>query len=182
MLIGHRLWTRWSTTFVILIAMSVCPAVRAFAQSENKPSLLSDVAKRVALDPTTYAPALLGYDATVRDWNSSQPFFRYGFVEHNARFTVSGRPDDVAMGYQAGRQKILGDAWGNLQMSLVNNAASAIFEHVLIEKYPDHPKLVRTLGWVERIGFASFMSYQLSAEHYRQWHMNDQKAQQLGLR
>jgi hypothetical protein len=35
---------------------------------------------------------------------------------------------------------------------------------------------------VERIGFASLMSYQLSAEHYRQWHLNDQKAQQLGLR
>src|SRR5262249_33715572 len=53
--------------------------------------------KDVTLDPTTYAPAIIAYDATVRDWNSSQPFFRNGFLEQNARFTVSGQANDTAV-------------------------------------------------------------------------------------
>jgi len=41
---------------------------------------------------------------------------------------------------------------------------------------------VRTLGWMERISFASFMSYKLSEAHYRQAAENIVRARQLGFR
>jgi hypothetical protein len=157
-------------------------ATRGDAQDKKPTSLFGDVVKHVVLDPTTYAPALLGYDATLRDWKSSQPFFQNGYVERNPRFTVSGLAADRAIGYEAGRQQIQRDAWANLQMSLVNNATNAVIDHLLVNRYPEHAKLLRTIGWVERIGFASFMSYRLSGEHYRQWRLNERQAQQLGLR
>jgi hypothetical protein len=149
---------------------------------DNRPSFLLDVTKRVVLDPTTYAPAIIAYDATMRDWKSSQPFFQNGFVEHNVRFTVSGRADDFPVDYGVGRRRILSDALANLEMSAVNNVTDSMFEHVLGERYPNHRKLIRALGWIEKSAFASYMSYRLSAAHYRQWQQNEQMASQLGQR
>lgn len=134
------------------------------------------------LDPTTYTPAILNYHATMRDWDSSQPFFQHGYIEHNARFTLSGRPDDIAIGYKAGRHQILRDAFGVLQVSVVNNATTRLIDHVLIARYPQHRKLFRTLGWIERVGFASYVSYQTSSMHYRQAQLNEQRAGDLHLR
>jgi hypothetical protein len=54
-------------------------------------------------------------------------------------------------------------------------------EQVLLEKYPDHPKLVKTLGWIERSVFASYWSYRLSSAHFRQWNWTKQQAAALGL-
>ena len=96
--------------------------------------------------------------------------------------TITGRPNDVAMSYGDGQRRILTDALVTLQMSVVNNVADQMFERMLLSRFPEHRKLVKTLGWVERTTFASFLSYQLSAQHYRQASMNAQRAQQMGLR
>jgi len=150
--------------------------------AQEQPSLLGDTVKKVVLDPTTYAPAIIAYDATMRDWNSSQPFFRNGYVEHNERFTRTGLPNDLPISYEAGQSRILSDALVTLEISVVNNVADRLFERMLLTRFPDHPKLVRALGWVERGAFASYMSYSLSARHYRQAAANTQRAQQLGFR
>jgi hypothetical protein len=52
---------------------------------------------------------------------------------------------------------------------------------VLVNKFPNHRKLVRTLGWAQRISFASFKAYRLSAKHYRQAGQNARLAEQLGF-
>src|SRR5580765_4150495 len=81
--------------FTLMLALASAPL--AFAQNEKPSSGFAGVMKGVFFDPTTYAPAVIGYDATMKDWNTSQPFFQSGFVEHNQRFTVTGRPDDTAV-------------------------------------------------------------------------------------
>jgi hypothetical protein len=134
----------------------------------------------VILDPTTYAPTIVAWEATRLDWRSSQIFFQNGFFEHNPRFTVSGRSDDVAIGYAAGNRKILTDSLAILQFSLVNNASARLTERLLMRRFPNQRKLLRTIGWVERSGVASYWSYRLSAGHLRQWQANGRRAQQLG--
>jgi hypothetical protein len=181
MLTRQQSRVRCLATFVLLAAIMLSTAEVAFAQEEHRSSIFTDILKDVALDPTTYAPAIIGYDATMRDWNTSQPFFQSGYVEHNARFTVSGLPNDRAIGYEAGKHQILMDSLTNLQMSLVNNVTDRLIERVLIERHPQHRTLFRALGWAERIGFASAMSYKLSAAHYRQAGQNQQLAQQIGI-
>ncbi len=174
-------WARRSTASTLCaVFVVVLAAPAAFAQEQ--PSLLGDTLKNVVLDPTTYAPAAIAYDATMRDWHSSQPFFRNGYLERNERFTISGRPNDMPVSYQVGRQRILQDAFLNLQVSVVTNVTSHIFEHTLADRFPKHRKLVRTLGWLQRIGLASYLSYRLSAAHYRQAEENQRRAAQLGLR
>jgi len=176
---------RFICSAVCALTLLLSP-VYASAQGQNdtteQPSFLRDVAKRVFLDPTTYAPAILGYDATRRDWKSSQPFFQNGFIERNPRFTISGRGNDLAVTYGEGNRRIFNDAIANFEMSLMNNATDALFERVLADRYPNHRKLIRTLGWVEKSAFASYMSYKLSAAHYRQWQQNVQMSGRLGLK
>lgn len=171
---------------IVFAATLMLSPVHMLAQgtttAEDRPSLLLDVTRRVIFDPTTYAPAIVGYDSTMRDWKSSQPFFQNGFVERNARFTVSGRPGDVPVSYQEGNKRILADAVANLQMSVVNNLTDSIFEHTLGQRYPTHRKLIRALGWIEKSAFASYTAYRLSQAHYRQWRQNEQTALQLGMK
>jgi len=117
----------------------------------------------------------------MRDWRTSQPFFQHGFHESNARFTVNGLPNDVAVSYGAGRRIIRADALESLKRSAVNNVAEQIIERVLVNKYPNHRKFIRAVGWAQRISFASFKAYRLSAPHYRQAAQNAQLAEQLGF-
>jgi hypothetical protein len=84
--------------------------------------------------------------------------------------------------YDVGRRKILSDAFVTLEMSLINNVSSQVFERVLIDRFPERRKLVRTLGWIERTAFASFMAYHLSAQHYNQAAANQAYAQQMGFK
>jgi hypothetical protein len=167
-----------ASAIVSLLALSSAPAV--FAQEESRSSAVADVFKGVVFDPTTYAPSLIQYHATMRDWNTSQPFFHNGFVERNARFTVSGRPNDLPIGYDAGRSLILKDALTTLGVSAAQNLTSRIVERALLARYPDHPKVVKTIGWIQRIAVGSLMSYRLSAAHYRQAALNEQRARELG--
>jgi len=166
----------------VLTALLLSSAVSAIAQDRGERSFTADVIARVVLDPTTYAPAALAYDATMRDWRSSQPFFQHGIYESNARFTVSGLPNDVAVSYGAGQRIIRADTLVSLKRSAINNFAEQIIERVLVNKYPNHRKLVRAVGWTQRISFASFKAYRLSAAHYRQAGQNERLAEQLGFK
>jgi hypothetical protein len=137
--------------------------------------------RQIALDPTTYAPSIIAYEATKLDWDTSQVFFRNGYVEGNARFTMNGLPNSTPISYSQGNHKILMDSLGILGGSMANNFVERSFEQLLMERYPDHPKLVRMLGWIERSAFAGYWSYRLSAAHFHQWEQNKQQAAALGL-
>lgn len=167
---------------LVVITMILASAQFAFAQDEKRPSGVGDVVKGVFFDPTTYAPALISYHATMRDWNTSQPFFQNGFVEHNQRFTVTGRPDDTALSYMIGRKQIVKDTVTTFGFTAAQNATSRLVERALLQKFPEHRKAVKTIGWIQRISLASLMSYQMSASHYRQAQSNAQRAAALGLR
>src|SRR5687767_886851 len=89
---------------VMVAALLFGPAV-ARAQDGNRP-LVWDVAKKVLVDPTTYAPAVISFAAMRWDWRTSQVLFDRGWIEGNPQFTVSGRPNDVPMSYAEGNRLI----------------------------------------------------------------------------
>ena len=169
--------TRW----FILSIMILTPAA-ASAQNENDSNFFWDVTKAVVFDPTTYVPATLTYTSMRMDWDTSQTLFRNGWVEQNHRFTMSGRPNDIPVSYADGNKRIRQMALLHLQESVINNAATHIFERVLSEKYPQHRKMFKVLSWVERIAFASYVSYMASSNHFKQAERNRQLAVQYGYR
>ena len=164
----------------VLIASCLLVPTVARAQELEPPSWLGDIAKRVVIDPTTYLPAIVAYDAERRDWQTSQPFFQHGYLERNPRFTLSGLPNSQPLSYSAGNRQVLLDALLGVETSVVNNVASNAIERALVQRYPEHRKLWRAISWAERISFASYMTYHLSVEHYRQAQWNGQVAQQQG--
>ena len=167
---------------LLLLAMMILTPTIASAQAEPDSNFLWDVTKAVVFDPTTYAPATLSYTSMKMDWDSSQTLFRNGWVEQNRRFTLSGRPNDVPVSFAEGNNRIRHMALMHLQESLVNNVAANVFERVLAEKYPQHRKLFKVLSWVERVAFASYVSYVASASHFKQTERNRQLALQYGYR
>jgi hypothetical protein len=167
--------------FVLGSIVLLAPTIVA-AQSEPQSSIVWDVTKSVLLDPTTYAPATLSYTSMRMDWETSQPLFRAGWLERNHRFTLSGRPNDRPISYDAGNRKIRNMALLHLQESIVNNVAANVFERVLSEKHPQHRKLFKTLSWIERIAFSSYVSYLASVNHFKQAELNRQLAVQYGYR
>jgi len=138
--------------------------------------------RQVIFDPTTYAPAIIAYQSTKLDWDTSQVFFRHGYVEGNPRFTVTGNPNDTPLPYGRGDRKILTDSLQIMGVSMTNNFFERTFEQMMIERFPNHPRLVKTLGWIERSAFASYWSYRMSANHFRQWKANERMANDLGLK
>ena len=167
---------------LILLSMLILTPAVASAQAEADSNIVWDVTKAVLFDPTTYAPATLSYTSMKMDWNSSQPLFRNGWVEQNRRFTLSGRANDVPVSYAEGNKRIRQMALLHLQESLINNVAANVFERVLADKYPQHRKLFKVLSWVERIAFASYVSYVASASHFKQTERNRQLALEYGYR
>ena len=161
--------------WVVLLGLSV-----ASAQDQDRSSAVFDIFKRVVSDPTTYVPALVSAEAQYLDWQSSQVFFQHGSLERNPEFTVSGRADDTPVTYEAGNRQIVNDAFRTLGSSLVNNVTVAIVERALIKRYPTHRKLLRGIGWTERIAYASWLSYRQSATYFHQWRRNGELAQQFG--
>ncbi len=133
-------------------------------------------------DPTTYAPALVGYGSAQLDWASSQPLFRRGFVEKNPRYTITGTTCSTPISYGAGNRKIAGSALRLLGVSAGHNLASAALEQYLRRRWPDHPRAVGALLWVERLAFAGWQSYYRSKDHLRQWQSNERLNRQLGDR
>jgi hypothetical protein len=150
------------------------------ALAQDWPGPVSDVFRQVVFDPTTYAPAVLSFTAERLDWKSSQVFFQHGYVEHNPQFTISGRPDDVPISYGAGKRRITANALADLTASAMNNVSSRVVERVLIARFPKRQKLIRALGWVERISFATTLATVQSSRHFRQWRENERLARELG--
>jgi hypothetical protein len=180
--------SRFASAITILLVLMISVLATPAAAQDRDRDVRADentvwsVAKGVLLDPTTYAPAAVSYTATKLDWNTSQVFFQNGFVERNPRFTVTGRSGDAPISFQAGNSRILGDSLAILQISALHNAGSQVLERVLLAKNPEHRKLIKTLGWVERIAVSSYWSYTLSEQHWRQWRANQDMAQSLNLR
>jgi hypothetical protein len=166
---------------LLSMMMTLTPAI-ASAQAEADSNVFWDVTKAVVFDPTTYAPATLSYTSMKLDWESSQTLFRNGWVEQNHRFTMSGRANDMPVSFADGNKKIRQMAFLHLQESIINNVAAKVFERVLAQKYPEHRKLFKVLSWVERIAFASYVSYAASANHFKQTERNRQLAIQYGYR
>jgi hypothetical protein len=164
---------------VIAAIVLLLPPPLASAQTEERPYAW-DVARAVLIDPTTYAPALLSYESMRQDWKSSQVLFANGWVEQNPRFTISGRANDVPVGYHEGNSRIRGAALTVLQYSAVNNLSARIAERLLVARYPHRKTLIRTLSWVERIAFASLLTYSNSADHLRQASSNRRLAREYG--
>jgi hypothetical protein len=172
---------RTINSWILLTVITLTPTV-ASAQSESDSSVFWDVTKSVVLDPTTYAPATLAYTSLKMDWDSSQVLFRNGWVEQNYRFTITGRPNDKPISYADGNRKIRQMALLHLQESVINNVAANVFDRVLSAKYPQHRKLFKTLSWIERIAFSSYVSYLASSKHFKQARRNHELALQYGYR
>jgi hypothetical protein len=162
-----------------VIALLLIVPAAATAQ-EGATAVALDVVRQVAIDPTTYAPAVISFVATSQDWKTSQVLFSHGWVEANPRFTVSGLPNDVPVAYSEGKRMIRRDALTLLQYSMLNNVAAAVGSRLLMSRYPSHKKLVRVLSWVERIAFASLVTYRNSADHLRQAGTNRRLAREYG--
>ena len=170
------------TALRVLIAAMLLPlmSVSALAQAERTRAFAWDVARAVLIDPTTYAPPLISYAAIRQDWKTSQILFANGWVEQNPRFTINGRPNDIPVAYDEGNARIRSAAFGILQYSAGNNAGARIVERMLIARYPHRKTLIRTLSWVERIAFASILTYRNSASHFRQASNNRRLAHEHG--
>jgi hypothetical protein len=166
---------------VLILAMLLgfLPA-SALAQAKEGRPLAWDVARAALIDPTTYAPALIYYKAIQQDWKTSQVLFTHGWFEQNPRFTVSGRPNDLPVSYDAGTTRIRHAAVTVLQYSTANNVSTLVVERFLIARYPRRKTLIRTLSWIERIAFASALTYRNSAGHLRQAAKNRRLAREYG--
>ena len=151
----------WIYLFVLAVVFT--PAV-VTAQDNGRSNIVVDLTKAVLFDPTTYTPAALSYTSQRMDWKTSQVLFNAGWMEHNSRYTVSGRANDTPLSFEAGNKQIRRDALAHLQASVVNNLSSQIFERLLAQKYPEHRKLLKTLGWVERVSYSSYVGYLASGE------------------
>jgi len=167
--------TEFSNALLVVLALS--PAVQA-----QEPSPIWTVVKQVAADPTTYAPAVVSFTAERLDWSSSQVFFEHGYVEQNPQFTISGRPGDIALGYGAGNRAITMNALADLRSSALNNLTTRAVERVLLTRYPHRQKVIRAIGWIERISFAAMLAYTQSSRHFEQWRHNTQVAREFGYR
>jgi len=165
---------------VICCALSLTASSIGSAQDEI--SSIGHALKATVLDVTTYPAAILHYDSTMRDWKSSQPLLQHGFVEQNPRFTLSGLSNDRPVSYGAGKNQILRDAVSVLAVTAAHNFATRLIEDAMKARYPEHRKMVAVVGWIERIGLSSYLSYHVSAAHYRQWKRNERLAAQLGIR
>jgi hypothetical protein len=162
---------------LVLLSIASTPA-----HADDWPSPAASILRQVVFDPTTFAPAITSYTAERLDWKSSQLFFQHGYVEHNPQFTISGFPDDVPIGYAAGKRVILRNSLKDLTSSAINNVLARIVERALVARHPGREKLIRTLGWVERISFAASLATVQSARHFRQWRENQRLARDLGYR
>ena len=152
----------------------------AAAQAPESRPFAWDVARAVLIDPTTYAPALISYEAIRQDWKTSQILFANGWVEQNPRYTLSGRANDLPVSYEEGTRRIRSAALTVLQYSAANNAGVAVAERLLLARYPRRKALIRALSWAERIAFASALTYRNSADHLRQASTNRRLAREYG--
>jgi hypothetical protein len=166
----------------VTLGVASAPVGAQSPSNPEQPSLLGSTVKATLLDPTTYAPSAVLYHSMFLDWKSSQPFFAHGFVEANPRYTTTGLAHSVPLSYSAGKRQILKDSLVVLPGMIANNALSHLMERRLIESHPEHRKLLRVLGVVQRVSLSALISYRLSSGHFQQWQKNQQLAKQFGYR
>ena len=160
---------------------AMCLPATASAQSPERPRPIAmDAAVRTLKDPTTFIPAIVAYEAKSEDWRTCQVLFAHGWVEQNPRYTTSGRPNDTPVSFAAGKKMILHESLITLQWSAVHNMGANIAERAFLSRYPRHRRLIRTFGWVERIGFAGYLTYMQAAKHFRQVERNRELARIYG--
>ena len=145
----------------------------------EKRSILNETVSRVLKDPTTYALPPIVYTAHRLDWDSSQKLFAYGYREANPNFTLTGVVDDFPISHTAGKKRILRYSIETMGRSVLNNAACAIVERRLIDRAPQHRKLIRTLGWIERSLVTTYWSYRLTHNQVTQWQDNERILSEL---
>jgi hypothetical protein len=171
---------------VFLVVWAIASPVTAESESATataeSESATWSIVRQVVFDPTTYAPAITSFAAERVDWKSSQVFFQHGYLEQNPQFTVSGLPNDAPLDYDAGKRQINGNALRDLGVSAINNTAARIVERMLMEHYPGRRKLIRTIGWIERISFAVTFATIQSSNHFRQWRENERLARESGYK
>jgi hypothetical protein len=162
----------------------VCVATQAWAQdvegNKTVPSLMVHATAQTLLDPTTYAPAGMLYVSSRLDWNSSQVFFAHGDMEENPRYTITGLPHDAPLSYAQGNKQLITDALSVASVSAVNNVVAHFTVDAMAIRNPEHAKLWKALGWIERTAVASSLSYMLSVQHFEQWQTNQRVAAQRG--
>lgn len=137
---------------------------------------------KTTIDLTTTPPAILHYYAKMEDWETSQPFFRAGWLEKNPGFTETGLPYDVAMSFGDGKRVIRHESYRILWDSAVNNFLSHLTKQYMDYKYPGHKKLWTTVEWAERLAFMGFTAWKGSAQFIEQRRKNERLALQYGLK
>jgi hypothetical protein len=65
-------------------------------------------------------------------------------------------------------------------VSLANNTLAHFTVDALTIRNPEHRKLWKVLGWVERTAVGASLSYVLSVQHFHQWQQNERIAAQRG--
>lgn len=165
---------------VLMFAISLFMPVSANAQDDNAYGLAKSVAKDVVSDPTTYVPFGIALAGTKLDWDSSQIFFEHGFIESNPQFTISGLPNDIPLSHADGNRRVITTSLPALYQSAGNNLTIGIGERLLIRKYPEYRKLIKTIGWIERIAVNGYVAYFQSVNNWKQWQKNKDTARQLG--
>ena len=128
--------------FIVAMILGLAPS-SAHAQAGESRPFAWDVARAALIDPTTYAPALISFEAIRQDWKTSQILFANGWLEQNPRFTASGRANDVPVSYDEGTSRIRATALTMLQYSAVNNVSARVVER-LSSAHPQeeaHPRL-----------------------------------------
>jgi hypothetical protein len=170
-----------------LVALALLPLLRttpAIAQEQQKsqPSAVAATLRSAVRDATSYTPALVKYGAMHLDWESSQIFFRHGFMERNPRYTVSGLANDLPIDRQAGRKRIAVDSLKVLAYSVPQDLAERAIERTLIRLFPAHRKVFVLAGRIGRVATSTYLSYAVSAVHFRQWQRNEQQARRLGYK
>lgn len=132
------------------------------------------------LDLTTYTPAVVYYISATQDWKTSQPFFERGWMEENPQYTMSGKPFDTPVSYGVGMAQIRKSALMILVVSGAHNTGVVVAERLLLSRFPQRKKLIKGLGWAERIAFASVLTYQVSHQHRSQAARNKELRIALG--
>jgi hypothetical protein len=148
-------------------------SVDARAGEGSTHSLLGEAFTRVLKDPTTYALPPIVYTAHRLDWDSSQKLFEHGYLEANPKFTLTGRIDDQPISHEAGKRRILRYSAATIGRSMLNNGITAVVERRLIDRAPQHRRLIRALGWLERGMVTAYWSYRLTHNQVSQWRDNE---------
>lgn len=171
-----------SVVSVVIILLTAILAVPRDAMAQNRVAgFVKDVAKDVLVDPTTYGPLGVSLLGKHLDWETSQIFFENGHGEMNPNYAVNG-PGSKAVSYTIGNRKLIVESLANFSLSVGNNAVISATERLLLNKYPKHRKLVKTIGWIEKVAVNGYIGYESSHLNFRQWRINEDRARQLGYK